>query len=106
MKVKKMYDNNISDFKQFCEDVKHDIIRESICSLYEIVDDDNLKSIVDKFENYVECSDDFDFDFALNFLLNLKWINYCVNHDMPLLIDVNDGMEICESLNKRWNSTN
>ncbi|AFV24623.1 hypothetical protein Mpsy_2419 [Methanolobus psychrophilus R15] len=82
-----MYGNNISDFKRFCEDVKHDIIRESICTLSEIVDDDNLKSLVDKFENYVECSDDYDFDFALKILLNLNWWNYCLNHNMPLSID-------------------
>lgn len=82
-----MYTNNISDFKQFCEDVKHDIIRESICTLYEIVDNEDLKSLVNEFENYVEYSDEFDFDFALKIMLNLNWWNYCANHNMPLSID-------------------
>lgn len=101
-----MYTNNTSDFIQFCEDVKQDIIRESICILYEIVDDDNLKSIVDKFENYVEYSEEYDFEFALKILLNLRWLNYCVDHDMPLLIDGKDGLELCGLTQKRSSSNN
>jgi hypothetical protein len=106
IKAKNMYGNNISDFKSFCEDVKHDIIRESICILYEIVDNEDLKSVVNEFENYVEYSDEFDFDFALKILLNLRWLNYCVDHDMPLLIDGKDGLELCGLTQKRSNSNN